>query len=170
MGTLVEIASHVENWLHGEHAYQFSKFDAMYGDELQSRRDFIAQSEIPNKWQRNVVLRTGASYLLANQQLLKVCAAARAVVVYNACIAGDDRSAASDHTFHDLKEYFSSLSEQDILGPEILYQPFELAFPSNEPSVCFRRAGLLAIAGLRETEQLTGIIDLPRPGVSSGQV
>jgi len=170
MTPFLEIANSVEGWLHGEHPYQFSKFDAMYGDEIRLRRDFIALSEIPTKWQRNIVFRTGEAYQLADQQLLKVCAAARAVIVYDACLAGGERKAVSDETFDELHGYLTGINDQNLPEEEILYQPYELAFPSMEPTIVFRRAGLLAIVGLAQSERDTGVLGMPLPGLPSGQL
>jgi hypothetical protein len=170
MTTCTEIASRVEGWLHGEHQYQFGKFDAMYGDELILRRDFIANSEIPNKWNRNIVLRSGGAVQLATQQLLKVCAATRAVVVYDACIAGGDRNNASDGTFNDLHQYFAGLTEKNLPEKGTLRQAFDIAFPDTESAARFRRAGLLAVVGVSELESVVGVIELPRPGLPSGQL
>jgi len=167
--SLIEIASNVEEWLHGEHSYQFAKFDKAYGSELEQRRNFIADSEIPNKWHRGKLLRASDARLLANQQLLKVCAATRAVTVYDACIAGTERDTASDQSFTELHSYFAKLALRDIPSPDVLEKPFEEAFPDNDPVIRFRRAGILAIVGLMESEVATGHVQLPRPGLPSGQ-
>jgi hypothetical protein len=169
MSSHIEIASSVEEWLHGEHSYQFAKFDKAYGDELQQRRNFIANSEIPNKWQRGVLFRAGGAFLLANQQLLKVCAATRAVTVYDACILGAEKATASDQSFNELHDYFANLTLNDLPDPDILNARFGVVFPDTDPSIRFRRAGLLAIVGLLDSEAATGKIQLPLPGLPSGQ-
>jgi hypothetical protein len=161
------IAKAVQGWLLGEHDYQFSKFDSIYGKELAARRDFIADTEIANKWRRNVVLREGGAFMLANQQVLKVCAAARAVLVYDVCLEGGNREEASNITFEVIRQHFDELNSDD-LDPSQLYETYERAFPNPNHKAVFKRAGELAILGVAEYEAITNEVLLPQPGLSSG--
>lgn len=164
-----EIADSVQEWLRGEHDYQFAKFDGIYGDELRERRNFIANTELENKWQRNVVLRKGDALLLANQQVLKVCAAARAVLIYDVCLEGGIREEASKNTFEMISQHFKQL-EPEMIDENLLYERFETAFPSRNPEDIFKRAGGFAIAGVAQYQAEMGEIILPQPGLSSGNV
>ena len=167
--TASTVSVKVEQWLRGEHSYQFKKFDDIYGDELVRRRNYIWDDEVPNKWHRSVVHRRGRSLLLANQQLLKVCAASRAVVVYDACIGGESRHTASARTFADIHEHFAGLDLDELQDePDLYNTDFESVFGDRGPHGRTLRAGELAVAGLLEQSRVEGVIQLPKPGIPSG--
>ncbi len=170
MASISEITHNVQLWLRGENAYQFAKFDTIYGDELRNRRDFIVSSEIPNKWHRNIVLRSGEAHFLADQQVLKVCAAARAVIVYSDCLAGNNRYDSSENTFAILNDHFTDIDERKLPRETFLFEPFDAVFSGLSEQELFLRSADIAVVGLSYTESRVGKYILPKAGLPSGEL
>jgi hypothetical protein len=167
MASVVEAQRLVVAWLTGEEPYQFDKFDAMYGNEIAVRRELIDEIEIPQKWHNNVLFRGRGAFDQANQQVLKVLAASRAVLIYDSCLGGNARDAASRLSFRLLEDH---LAQKDtyIAPVEALERPYEIAFPETTAMPRFLRAAELAVRAAQLSEELHGEMRLPRPGRPSG--
>lgn len=178
-----EAGTLLEDWLRGEHSYQFAKFDRMYGQDLVERTTYIMETEVPDKWFRGALFWEEGIVDQATQQIMKVCAAARAVCVYSELLEGTlGRQAASDCTFEVLANTLEEINEPADLGvnrEQLRSKSFEVAFNNNsykfenhirESVPVFRRAAGLAVAHLCEVQEVMDQMIIPAPGVTSGQI
>jgi hypothetical protein len=183
-----EVEKRVEDWLHGEHEYQFGKNKKTHNADPQASLAYIANTEIGNKWHRFQLFAGHASIsddrgieLQAGQQLLKSCGAARGALVWQYALDGKSVDEGSEQTWRDLDSYYSALhtGAEDLPQRDQLEAPLEVAIspatiePNNgnyniEP-VFTRLSGLAIVYFAVQQTRLNEIV-VPKPGVESGHI
>lgn len=178
-----EAAQRVGIWVAAEGDYAFTKNDPLFsGDaELPGRLTYIMNIEIPNKWGRFQLFRRNEAPLQASQQILKVCAAARAASMLNKMIDGVDFKRASRATFEEyenqtIEEARSYNQAQEAAKLDGI---FALAIGAEDPFLfgnrytvvpqVFRNASRMAIAQVMDVAEDDRLI-MPEPGHPSGNV
>lgn len=183
-----EIEKRIEDWLHGEHEYQFVKNKKTHNADPQASLVYIAGTEIGNKWHRFQLFLGHASLiadreleLQAGQQLLKTCGAARGALVWQYAIEGKSVDEGSEQTWRDLTDYYDELSTDvsELPQRDQLEAPLEVAIspatvePNNgsyEIGPAFTRLSGLAIVYFADQQARLGEIVMPKPGVESGHI
>jgi hypothetical protein len=183
-----EVEKRVEEWLHGEHEYQFVKNNMTHNADPQASLTYIASTEIRNKWHRfhlfvghaGLTADSGLE-LQAGQQLLKSCGAARGALVWQYALDGNSVPDASEQTWRDLQDYYGALHTgvEALPQRDQLEAPLEEAIspatvePNNgnyEIGPVFTRLSGLAIVYFADQQARLGGIVMPKPGVESGHI
>lgn len=187
-GYYPDVEKRVEEWLRGEHEYQFLKNKKTHNADPWVSLAYIAGTEIGNKWHRFQLFLTHASLikdreleLQTGQQLLKTCAAARGALVWQYALDGKSIDVGSEQTWWNLNDYYDGLRTgvEELPPRDKLEAPLEVAIspatvePNNgnyEIEPVFTRLLGLAIVYFAVQQALLGEIVLPKPGVESGHI
>jgi len=172
----------VGQWLAGEHAYQFAGPVVMDYDSIDERLARIMELEMPERWHSQLLYRQhpsdSATMRHASQQVLKVCAAARAAFIYSDVLDGGGFADANLRSWQVVEAALHDEGAMDHFQAR-LYGPFPQAIGTWEYLADNRREvvepGLiravgLAAANLYEVELVTGGEVLPEPGLPSGKL